>query len=148
MSFTDPSKIEGTEDEKLAMVRVIRDAIRHAVEEFCRQEQPSGTWEDPRFGRRTSMSTGIVQVQVNDRSIGIIGLKKVMTDLVKTASGKTDAECREYLFQGISGDNYIPLKMAEAYKDVLLRAFKTFTWEAADQVPVGGVRIRVLGPGS
>jgi arsenate reductase (thioredoxin) len=37
MSFTDPSRVEGTEEEKLAQVRVIRDAIRKAVEEFCRQ---------------------------------------------------------------------------------------------------------------
>ncbi len=40
MGFTDPSRIEGTQEEKLARVRVIRDSIRKAVEEFCRQEQP------------------------------------------------------------------------------------------------------------
>jgi arsenate reductase (thioredoxin) len=39
MGFTDPSKVEGTEEEKLAQVRVIGDSIRRAVEEFCRQEQ-------------------------------------------------------------------------------------------------------------
>jgi arsenate reductase (thioredoxin) len=38
LSFTDPSRIEGTEEEKLARVRVIRDSIRDAVEAFCRQE--------------------------------------------------------------------------------------------------------------
>lgn len=38
MGFTDPSKIEGTEEELLARVRVIRDSIREAVEVFCRQE--------------------------------------------------------------------------------------------------------------
>lgn len=40
MGFTDPSKLEGSEQEKLAQVRVIRDDIRKAVEDFCRQEQP------------------------------------------------------------------------------------------------------------
>jgi arsenate reductase len=40
LGFTDPSRIEGTEEEKLARVRVIRDSIRKAVEEFCRQEKP------------------------------------------------------------------------------------------------------------
>jgi len=40
LSFTDPSRVEGTQEEKLARVRVIRDSIRKAVEEFCRQEQP------------------------------------------------------------------------------------------------------------
>jgi len=39
MGFTDPSKIEGTEEEKLAQMRVIRDSIRKAVEEFCHQEE-------------------------------------------------------------------------------------------------------------
>ena len=38
LSFTDPSRIEGTEEQKLARVRVIRDSIREAVEAFCRQE--------------------------------------------------------------------------------------------------------------
>ena len=38
MGFTDPARLEGTEEEKLARVRVIRDSIREAVEAFCRQE--------------------------------------------------------------------------------------------------------------
>jgi arsenate reductase (thioredoxin) len=42
MGFTDPSKLEGSEQEKLAQVRVIRDSIRKAVEVFCQQEQTSG----------------------------------------------------------------------------------------------------------
>jgi small redox-active disulfide protein 2 len=37
--------------------------------------------------------------------------------------------------------------MVEDYKDALLRAFKTFTGEAAEEAPAGGVRIQVLGPG-
>jgi hypothetical protein len=93
------------------------------------------------------MASDIVQVSIGDRSIGIVGLKKVMTDLAGTASGKTDGECREILYQGIAGQNYIPPKMVEDYKDALLRAFKVFTGEAAEQAPAGGVRIQVLGPG-
>jgi arsenate reductase len=34
-SFTDPSTLRGTEQEKLIIVRQIRDAIRKAVEDFC-----------------------------------------------------------------------------------------------------------------
>jgi arsenate reductase len=41
MGFTDPSKLGGSEQDKLAQVRIIRDSIRKAVEEFCRQEGPS-----------------------------------------------------------------------------------------------------------
>ena len=93
------------------------------------------------------MASDIVQVSIGDRSIGIVGLKKVMTDLSETAAGKTDDERREILYQGIAGQNYIPPKMVEEYKDALLRAFKVFTGEAAEQAPAGGVRIQVLGPG-
>jgi small redox-active disulfide protein 2 len=93
------------------------------------------------------MASDIVQVAIGDRSIGIVGLKKVMTDLSETAAGKTDDERREILYQGIAGQNYIPPKMVEDYKDALLRAFKVFTGEAAEQAPAGGVRIQVLGPG-
>jgi small redox-active disulfide protein 2 len=93
------------------------------------------------------MASDIVQVSIGDRSIGIVGLKKVMTDLSETAAGKTDDERREILYQGIAGQNYIPPKMVDLYKDALLRAFKVFTGEAAEQAPAGGVRIQVLGPG-
>ena len=93
------------------------------------------------------MASDIVQVSIGDRSIGVVGLKKVMTDLSETAAGKTDDERREILYQGIAGQNYIPPKMVEEYKDALLRAFKVFTGEAAEQAPAGGVRIQVLGPG-
>lgn len=43
MGFTDPSRIEGTEEQKLARLRVIRDSIREAVEAFCRQETARGS---------------------------------------------------------------------------------------------------------
>lgn len=93
------------------------------------------------------MASDIVQVTIGDRSIGIVGLKKVMEDLAKTAAGRTDEECRETLYQGIAGQNYIPPKMAGEYKDALLRAFKVFTGEAPEQAPAGVVRIQILGPG-
>jgi small redox-active disulfide protein 2 len=93
------------------------------------------------------MASDIVQVSIGDRTIGIVGLKKVMADLAVKASGKTDGECREILYRGIADQNYIPPKMVEEYKDALLRAFKTFTGEAAEEAPAGGVRIQVLGPG-
>jgi len=93
------------------------------------------------------MASDIVQVSIGDRSIGIVGLKKVMTEMSETAAGKTDDERREILYQGIADQNYIPPKMVEDYKDALLRAFKVFTGEAAEQAPAGGVRIQVLGPG-
>ena len=93
------------------------------------------------------MASDIVQVSIGDRSIGIVGLKKVMTDLSETAAGKTDDERRELLYQGIAGQNYIPPKMVDLYKDALLRAFKVFTGEAAQEAPAGGIRIQVLGPG-
>ncbi|MGE5790897.1 MAG: thioredoxin family protein [Syntrophaceae bacterium] len=93
------------------------------------------------------MASDIVQVSMGDRSIGIVGLKKVMTDLAATAAGKADDECREILYRGIAEQNYIPPKMVEAYKDALLRAFKAFTGEAPEEAPAGGVRIQVLGPG-
>lgn len=92
------------------------------------------------------MAGDIVQVSVGDRSIGIVGLKKVMANLAATAAAKTDGEYRELLFKGIAGQNYIPPKMAEEYKDALLRAFKVFTGEDVETAP-GGVRIQVLGPG-
>jgi small redox-active disulfide protein 2 len=93
------------------------------------------------------MASDIVQISMGERSIGIVGLKKVMTELAATAAGKADEECRELLYRGIADKNYIPPKMAEEYKEALLRAFKAFTGEAPEEAPAGGVRIQVLGPG-
>jgi len=35
-SFEDPSSLQGTEDEKLARIAVIRDSIKQKVEEFIK----------------------------------------------------------------------------------------------------------------
>ncbi len=93
------------------------------------------------------MAGDIVQVTIGERSVGIVGLKKVMEELAKTASGKSDEECGEFLYVGIAGQNYIPPKMAGEYKDALLRAFRIFTGQIKEEAPAGGVRIQVLGPG-
>lgn len=93
------------------------------------------------------MAGDIVQVSIGERSIGIVGLKKAMDDLAKAGPGRTDEECREFLYRGIAGHNYIPPKMAEEYKDALLRAYKVFTGVLKDEAPAGGVHIQVLGPG-
>ncbi|HLH71665.1 MAG TPA: arsenate reductase ArsC [Chloroflexota bacterium] len=37
-SFPDPSKAKGTEEEKLAVYRQVRDAIRARIEKFLRKE--------------------------------------------------------------------------------------------------------------
>lgn len=40
--FRDPSKFEGTWEEKLAQTRVVRDEIAARIEEFCAAHCPSG----------------------------------------------------------------------------------------------------------
>ncbi len=93
------------------------------------------------------MASDIVQIIIGDKSIGIVGLKKAMEDLAKEGPGRTDAECRDLLYRGVAGQNYIPPKMVEEYKDALLRSFKIFTGQIKDEAPASGVRIQVLGPG-
>lgn len=34
-SFPDPSKVQGTKEEKLAQIRVIRDSIKEKIENWC-----------------------------------------------------------------------------------------------------------------
>lgn len=38
--FPDPSKVEGTHEEKLKQIREIRDAIRERIEQFCSENCP------------------------------------------------------------------------------------------------------------
>jgi len=42
MGFPDPGAVEGTEEEKLQTARAIRDAVREAVEAFCRDRAHEG----------------------------------------------------------------------------------------------------------
>ncbi len=93
------------------------------------------------------MAGDIIQVTIGGHLIGIVGLKKAMEKLAQKASGMSDAERREFLYRDIPGQNYIPPKMVEEYKDALLRAYKVFTGEAVEPTPAGAVRIQVLGPG-
>lgn len=93
------------------------------------------------------MAGNVVQIAMGDRTVGIVGLKKAMEGLSNAAPGKTDAECREILYEAVANQNYIPPKMIEEYKDALLRAFKVFTGKIKEEAPSGGVRIQVLGPG-
>jgi arsenate reductase len=38
-SFADPSRFEGTHDEKMARVRVVRDSIKKKIEEFIGERE-------------------------------------------------------------------------------------------------------------
>ncbi len=93
------------------------------------------------------MAGDIVQITIGEKTVGIVGLKKVMEELAQTTHGTTDEECQEILYRGIAAQNYIPPKMVTVYKYALLRAFKAFTGEIKEAPPAGGVRIQVLGPG-
>lgn len=42
-SFPDPSTVQGTHDDKLRAVRLIRDEIRHKIEEWCEEVCPQLT---------------------------------------------------------------------------------------------------------
>ena len=55
--FPDPSKVEGTPEEKLEKIRKIRDAIQARVEEFCAEK----------CARLTELGRNLRQPQSSDR---------------------------------------------------------------------------------
>ena len=67
----------------------------------------------------------IIQIRVGGQLIGIIGLKKVMTEMAGEFASKPDEEIRVELFRRVSALNYIPRKATDAYERELLNEFKT-----------------------
>ena len=89
----------------------------------------------------------LVKIRINQRNVGVIGLKKVMEDMAAVHADKPDAEIEAELVKRLSKANYIPDGAKAAYGKALLREFNRFLGRPFEEDTLGGLEIKVLGPG-
>lgn len=89
----------------------------------------------------------VVQIRVNRKSVGIIGLKRAMADMAEEYAERPDNEVEAELLKRLSGRNYIPDRVKPDYPKAFLREFEKFLGKPYEEKVPEGVQIKVLGPG-
>ena len=90
----------------------------------------------------------IIQIRIGNSSIGMVGLKEVMTELASSLSGASDEEMAGSLILRLAKRNYIPEKAMAEYGRALVREFKKYLGqEVSAEEETQGLIIKVLGQG-
>jgi len=89
----------------------------------------------------------IIQIRIDGKLIGVVGLQKIMEDMATSFADKNDLEIREEILSRAAQHNYIPRRVEEAYGLALVREFRRFLGEEVEESPQSGLQIVVLGPG-
>jgi len=94
------------------------------------------------------MSTDdIVQIKVDQHSVGIMGLKQILEEMGPEFADKPDEEVQTELLRRLSKKNYIPNSVKERYGKAFLREFKKSLGLPWDKDEHKGLEIKILGPG-
>ncbi|MFC1884111.1 thioredoxin family protein [Thermodesulfobacteriota bacterium] len=89
----------------------------------------------------------IIKIKIGGQSIGVMGLRATMEEMVPEWAEEEDQILRSELLKRLSKKNYIPDKARETYSKAFLREFKKFIGEPFEEENPEGLQIRVLGPG-
>jgi hypothetical protein len=89
----------------------------------------------------------VVQIKVENYTVGIMGLNAALKDMTEAYAEKPDTEVAETLVNRLSKKNYIPQTARESYKKTFLREFKKHLGKPFEEEPSAGLDIKVLGPG-
>ncbi len=89
----------------------------------------------------------VTKVKINNQSIGIVGLKRVMEDMAREYAQKSGDELVAELLNRVSKENYIPEGAKDAYGEALLREFNKFLGRPFQEESSEGLEIKILGPG-
>ena len=91
-----------------------------------------------------------VQIKVNQKTVGILGLKNVMAEMAIEYAEKPEAEVRFELMRRMCEKNYIPDSVRKSYAEAFLNEFKKFIgkpYGTDDKKVAAGLEIKILGPG-
>ena len=85
-------------------------------------------------------------VLVGNTQVGLIGLKEIFEEL-KGQKRESESALKERLVEKAGKKNYIPSSIREDYGKALLREFKTFLGEKAEEKRSEFLEVAILGPG-
>jgi len=89
----------------------------------------------------------VTKIKVENFTVGIIGLKRVMEEMAEDFGEKPDEEVQTELLNRIRKKNYISGRAKDNYAKALLREFKKFLGKPHVEETPEGIQIKVLGPG-
>ncbi len=89
----------------------------------------------------------VTKIRVENFTVGIIGLKRVMEEMAEDFGESPDEEVQTELLNRIRERNYIPGRATDTYAKALLREFKKFLGKPYEEKMPEGIQIKVLGPG-
>jgi len=89
----------------------------------------------------------IVQILVNGRPVGIVGLTEAIVEVAKTHADHPDDVVTKELMSRLTAANYVPEKAKPAYGKAVLREFYKYLGKPVEEEPVTGIRVAILGPG-
>lgn len=89
----------------------------------------------------------ILQIRVDNRQVGVIGLTDIMTALEREYADRPDDEIMQALLQRVERDNYIPDRARAAYGHALVREFRRHCGQAVEEEAIPGLRVLILDPG-
>jgi len=89
----------------------------------------------------------IIQLRIDGKLIGVVGLQKIMEEMAGAFADTGDMEISKELLLRAAKHNYIPRRVEEAYGLALLREFRRFLGQDVEETLPTGLHIVVLGPG-
>ncbi len=89
----------------------------------------------------------VTQIKIDRHTIGVLGLKDLMEEMVEEWSERPDKEVQAELLKRLTRKNYIPDKAKANYAKAFLREFKKFLGKPYEEETPEGLEIKVLGPG-
>jgi small redox-active disulfide protein 2 len=90
----------------------------------------------------------VIQIQVNKRKVGIIGLQTAIEEMAYEFGQKSDDEIKVELLKKLSKKNYIPDRVAEDYGKAFVREFRKHLGQPySDETDSQMLEIKILGTG-
>lgn len=91
--------------------------------------------------------TEISRIKIDDFEVGIVGLKKALSEVLSGGSEMDDITVEALLIEKLSDKNYIPSSARQKYGTAFLREFKKFRGDKLEEETTEVLDIKVLGPG-
>jgi len=89
----------------------------------------------------------LMQIRIDHKLVGVIGLKQTMEEMANQYAGYADDEIGEEIIKRIGAHNYIPNRARPLYVQALVHEFRKYLGQPVDHSPVEGLRIAILGTG-